>query len=89
MTVLESIVVMLLCVVIFWIVFPIAMVRLGWKEAGSMVVVDGDKAPQSSGPQLDPKILKPRVTGVEAPRVIEPGPQSVGPSPTIPSARKQ
>lgn len=70
LTILESLVVMVVCVLLLWIVIPVCMVRLGWKEAGAMVVTEGDKAPEYKGEPLDPDILKPRVDNVTKPRVL-------------------
>lgn len=84
LTILESLIVLLVCVILAWVVVPIALVRMGWKEAGAMVVTEGDKAPVSKGPQLDPKVLKPRVEGVEVPQVIVPGAEKLKPPPSLP-----
>lgn len=61
MTVMESVVLLLLCGILAWVVVPILMIRMGWKDAGAMVVTEGDKAPDYIGEPLDPKVLKPRV----------------------------
>ena len=70
LTILESLAVMAICLVLLWIVVPVGMVRLGWKEAGAMVVTEGDKAPEYKGAPLDPNLLKPRVDEIQKPRVL-------------------
>lgn len=81
LTVLESLVVMLICITLLWVAIPVFMVREGWKEAGSMVVTEGDKAPKNGRAPFDPEILKPRVQKIEPEEVITSGPkeQPVGP----------
>lgn len=61
LTILESLVVMAVCLILLWIVLPIGLIRMGYKKAGVMVVTDGDKAPEYQGDALDPDVLKPRV----------------------------
>ena len=61
MTMLESVVLLLLCAILAWVVVPILMIRIGWKDAGAMVVTEGDKAPEFTGEPIDPQVLKPRV----------------------------
>lgn len=82
LTVLESLVVMAVCLILLWVVVPVSLVRLGYQKAGVMVVTDGDKAPEYIGQALDPDVLKPRVTEVQRPRVL-PDSQTV-PSPPVP-----
>ena len=79
LTILESLIVLLVCAILGWIVVPIVMVRMGWKEAGAMVVTEGDKAPVSQGPQLDPKVFRPRVEEIEVPQVITPQAEKLSP----------
>lgn len=83
LTVLESLVVMAVCVVLLWVVVPVAMVRLGYKEAGSMVVIDNDKAPEGNHPQIDSTVMKPRVDDIVRPRVL-PDSQEVPRAPVAP-----
>ena len=83
LTILESLVVMAVCIILLWIVVPVAMVRLGWKEAGAMVVTEGDKAPDDKGVPLPPDALKPRVEEVQKPRVLQDS-QFLRPAPTTP-----
>jgi hypothetical protein len=73
LTILESLVVMTVCVVLLWVVVPVGMVRFGYKEAGAMVVTEGDKAPEYKGPPINPDVMKPRVDGVPKPRVLPDG----------------
>lgn len=70
LTILESLVVMTVCVILLWIVVPVLMVRLGYKEAGAMVVTEGDKAPEYKGPEVDPSVMKPRVENLPKPAVL-------------------
>jgi hypothetical protein len=70
LTILEALVVMTVCVVLLWIVIPVGMVRLGWKDAGTMVVTEGDKAPEYEGEPLDLEVLKPRVDKMQKPRLL-------------------
>lgn len=70
LTILEALVVMMVCIILMWVVIPVGMVRLGWKEAGAMVVTEGDKAPDFKGESIDPDILKPRVDKLQKPRVL-------------------
>lgn len=70
LTILEALVVMTVCIVLLWIVVPVGMVRLGWKEAGAMVVTEGDKAPEYKGAPLDLKVMRPRVDEIQKPRVL-------------------
>ncbi len=83
LTILEALVVMAVCVVLLWIVIPVGMVRLGWKEAGAMVVTEGDKAPEYKGVPIDPQLLKPRVDEIEKPRVL-PDSQFIPKAPNTP-----
>ncbi|OYW75811.1 MAG: hypothetical protein B7Z37_11505 [Verrucomicrobia bacterium 12-59-8] len=83
LTILESLVVMTVCVVLLWVVVPVGMVRFGYKEAGVMVVTDGDKAPEYKGPPMDPDVLKPRVKELPMPRVL-PDTQFLPTPPIIP-----
>lgn len=71
LTILESLVVMAVCIILLWIVVPVGMVRMGWKEAGTMVVTEGDKAPDDKGVALPPDALKPRVQEIQKPRVLQ------------------
>lgn len=70
LTILEALVVMAVCIILLWIVIPVGMVRLGWKEAGDMVVTEGDKAPEYKGAPTDPDVLKPRVDEIQKPRIL-------------------
>jgi hypothetical protein len=83
LTILESLVVMSVCLVLLWIVIPVSMVRFGWKEAGAMVVTEGDKAPEYKGEPLDPQLLKPRVDDIKKPRVL-PDSQFIPKAPNTP-----
>ncbi|MFZ2276469.1 MAG: hypothetical protein WAW39_01670 [Prosthecobacter sp.] len=83
LTILEALVVMTVSIVLLWIVIPVGMVRLGWKEAGSMVVTEGDKAPEYKGVPLELDVLKPRVDEVQKPRVL-PDSQFVPRAPNTP-----
>jgi hypothetical protein len=80
LSLLESLAVIIVCVVLLWIVVPVAMVKLGIKEAGAMVVTDGDRAPEFKGVPLDPEILKPRVEKVTRPDVVPVRPTKLPPS---------
>lgn len=62
---------MSVCIVLLWVVVPVAMVRLGYKEAGRMVVREGDKAPDDKGEALNPEMFKPRVEEIPKVRVLE------------------
>jgi hypothetical protein len=86
LTILESLAVMAICVVLLWIVVPVGMVRLGWKEAGAMVVTEGDKAPEYKGAPIDPKLLKPRVEEIQKPRVLHDS-QFLPKAPTTPAKK--
>ncbi len=83
LTILEALVVMAVCVVLLWIVIPVGMVRLGWKEAGAMVVTEGDKAPEYKDEPLELDVLKPRVDEMQKPRVL-PDSQYVPTAPNTP-----
>lgn len=83
LTILESLVVMAVCVILLWIVVPVCMVRLGYKEAGAMVVTEGDKAPEYKGAPVDPNVLKPRMENLPKPAVM-PDSQFLPQAPTTP-----
>lgn len=83
LTIVESLVVMAVCVILLWIVVPVAMVRLGYKEAGVMVVREGDRAPTDPGTLLDPEVLKPRIENLPKPAVL-PDSQFVPRAPVTP-----
>ncbi|MBB5030492.1 hypothetical protein [Prosthecobacter vanneervenii] len=83
LTILEALVVMTVSIVLLWIVIPVSMVRLGWKEAGAMVVTEGDKAPEYQGEPLSLDVLKPRVDDLQKPRVL-PDSQFVPRAPNTP-----
>lgn len=83
LTILESLVVIMVCVILLWVVVPVAMVRLGWKEAGAMVVTEGDKAPEYKGTPLNPDVMKPRLENLPKPAVL-PDSQFVPRAPTPP-----
>jgi hypothetical protein len=70
LTILESIVVMTTCLILLWTVVPVCMVRLGYKEAGAMVVTEGDKAPEYKGPEIDSSVMKPRLENLPRPAVM-------------------
>ena len=70
LTILESLVVMAVCVILLWIVVPVCLVRLGYKQAGAMVVTEGDKAPVYEGTSLNPDVLKPRIENLPKPLVM-------------------
>lgn len=70
LTILESLVVMTVCVILLWVVVPVLMVRLGYKEAGAMVVTEGDRAPEYRGPPIDPSVMKPRLDNLPKPEVL-------------------
>jgi hypothetical protein len=70
LTILESIVVMAVCVLLIWIVVPVCMVRFGFMEAGVMVVTEGDKAPEYKGGAIDPDVMKPRFENLPKPAVL-------------------
>jgi hypothetical protein len=72
LTILESLVLMTVCIVLLWVSIPIVMVRLGWKDVGAMVVTEGDKAPDYKGVPLDPSVLQPRVKEIEKPVIVVP-----------------
>lgn len=61
---------MAVCVILLWIVVPVCMVRLGYKEAGAMVVTEGDKAPEYKGLPVDPSVMKPRIENLPKPAVL-------------------
>lgn len=86
LTILESLVVMAVCIILLWIVVPVGMVRLGWKEAGAMVVTEGDKAPDDKGVPLPPDALKPRLDDIKKPRVLEDS-QFLRPAPNTPAKK--
>lgn len=86
LTILESLVVMAVCIILLWIVVPVGMVRLGWKEAGAMVVTEGDKAPDDKGAPLPPDALKPRLDDIKKPRVLEDS-QFLRPAPNTPAKK--
>jgi len=83
LTILESLVVMAVCVILLWIVVPVCMVRLGYWEAGEMVVTEGDKAPESKGTPLDPDVLKQRLENLPRPAEM-PESQYLPKAPTTP-----
>lgn len=86
LTILESLVVMAVCVILLWIVVPVCMVRFGWKEAGVMVVTEGDKAPAYEGAPLNPDAMKPRLEKLPKPAVM-PESQFLPPFPTPPKKK--
>ncbi|WP_395731834.1 hypothetical protein [Prosthecobacter sp.] len=83
LTILEALVVLVASIILLWIVIPVGMVRLGWKEAGVMVVTEGDKAPEYKGEPLEDSILKPRVDEIPKPRIL-PDSKTVPPVPATP-----
>lgn len=70
LTILESLVVMAICVILLWIVVPVGMVRFGYKEKGAMVVTEGDSAPENKDLNIDPDVFKPRVESIPKPAVL-------------------
>lgn len=88
LTILESLVLLLVCIVLLWVSVPIVMVRMGWKEAGAMVVTDGDRAPDYKGAPLDPAVLQPRLRNIQKPEIVIPGPE-VLPAPPPGPAKKR
>lgn len=86
LTILEALVVMAVCIILLWIVVPVGMVRLGWKEAGKMVVTEGDKAPEYKGEPLEPDALKHRVNELPKPRVL-PDSQFLPKAPNTPAKK--
>jgi hypothetical protein len=70
-------------VILLWIVVPVGMVRLGYKQAGAMVVTEGDRAPVYKGPPVDPSVMKPRMENLPKPRVL-PDSQFLPKAPTTP-----
>jgi hypothetical protein len=89
LTLLESLVVMLICIILLWVVIPVVLVREGWKEAGSMVVTEGDKAPENRRAPLDPEILKPRVKKMEPDEVITSGSTDLPVAPGLPQKQSE
>lgn len=85
LTVLESLVVILICIALLWVAVPILMIRMGWKDAGAMVVKEGDKAPQFEGA---PMVLKPRVGEIETPKLVVPTQKDLQSPPNIPYGGK-
>ena len=61
---------MTVSVVLLWIVVPVGMVRLGYKEAGKMVVTQDDQAPEDNEHALPPNAFKPRVDEIPKVRVL-------------------
>lgn len=83
LTILESLVVMAVCVILLWIVVPVTLVRLGYWEAGAMVVTEGDKAPEFKGVPVDPDVMKPRLENLARPAVL-PDSQNIPKAPNAP-----
>ncbi len=85
LTILESLVVILICIALLWVAVPILMIRMGWKDAGAMVVTEGDKAPQF---ESTPMLLKPRVGEIEKPKLVVPTQKDLQRPPDIPYGGK-
>ena len=84
LTILESLAVMAVSVGLLWVAVPVLMVRLGYKDAGTMVVTEGDKAPDYKGEPLPPDVLKPRVEISPKFKIIGGDHDSPSPPPALP-----
>lgn len=58
LTIFESVVLIVTCAVLLWVIVPVLLVRGGFKEAGAMVVNEGE----ASASTPDKSVLESRIT---------------------------
>ncbi len=86
LTILEALIVILASVILLWVIVPVFLVRYGYKDAGIMVVTEGNKMHLNT----EDGVLRSRIKNVTKPILIDSGsaPKEIPTLPAKPSIRE-